>query len=65
MSEATLDKWKARAAAAEANRAAMPEVTRFVEELKQTGFAPRVTFASEAGREVGKRDNGAVFQAVP
>ena len=64
MSEATLDKWKARAAAALDNRTAMPIVTAFVDELRAAGLNPRITYACEAGREVGRRDDSVTVPAT-
>lgn len=50
---ATLDKWRERAAAAERNRAAMPQVTAIVDEWRKHAPGMRVTHAREAGRVIG------------
>lgn len=54
MSETTLDKWKQRAAAAEANRNAMPIVGAFVGEMQKAFGDVSVTYASENGIKRGK-----------
>lgn len=49
-----LDKWKARAAAAEANRASFPFAGQVVGELREEGFTKvRVVHASQDGRSIG------------
>jgi len=51
---ATLSKWAERAAAAEANRQAMPVTAKFVDEMRRVfGDQCRVVWAEEAGRVQG------------
>lgn len=64
MTEATLDKWKARAAAAQANRGAMPTVSAFVDEIRKDFPNARVTYASEAGSTVGAPGEDGVQPAL-
>jgi len=45
-----------RSAQAAANRAAMPIVTAAVDDFKRAGLDPRVTFAQEGDRRIGKPD---------
>lgn len=55
MNDATLDRWKQRAAAAEENRRAMPIVTALVDECRAVfGQGCRIRYAKEGEREIGR-----------
>lgn len=60
MTAATIERWKQRAAEADANRASFPLATQMLEELRAEGFEnARVTFAElPDGRSVGQRSHG-------
>lgn len=64
MSEAVLERWKSRAAVAEANRAAMPIVTSIVDELRAHFPDCKVSFAQEGERSFGKRGAQGVAPAI-
>ena len=50
-----LDICKANLADIEARRAAFPFTTQIVDELRAEGFAPRVVYAEENDRRIGKQ----------
>lgn len=64
MNDAVIDKWKERAAKADENRRAMPGVTSIVDELRQHFPECRVTYAAEAGHEIGKPFGGYAVSAA-
>lgn len=65
MSEAILDRWKQRAAQAEANRDHFTFATQAFNELYAEGFErARITHAEQDGREYGKRSAPGVTPVV-